>query len=459
MKRTLIAIVTLALLLMIGFIATSEEETSAPIAQSEGQAFPDRSTPQAAITTFLEAADYIAAQMERLEKERVSSHAWLYPQLPAAEAAIVEKMRQKMLNSLDLEALPDWIRLEAGTEAGLKIREILHYTGVTPSSALVELGDGRFLISGTYMQLSRMQAGLHAGDYLFNGEAVDNASVVYDSIAGARKSSYFDAYRYYSDTPGNLLPPRWAGLILLLPQSMNNVVFDNTVWQWSAFGLVVIAVVLVVVVMSLFGSARNAAWLFLQLLATAALAKFAGYFLVEEINLTAEGESAARLFSGILFFVALAGVVFLITEVVVTNAAGLLKINRTSLGGNLLRLACRVAGTAAALSVLTFGASQGGVPVMGIIAGLGVGGLAVALAAQPTLENLLAGIVLFTDRVFSVGDYIETEDVSGNVVAGNVEEIGMRSTKLRGSDGSLISITNSELASKIVKNTSRRIPA
>jgi hypothetical protein len=93
-----------------------------------------------------------------------------------------------------------------------------------------------------------------------------------------------------------------------------------------------------------------------------------------------------------------------------------------------------------------------GVPVLGIIAGFGVGGLAVALAAKPTLENLLAGVILFLDGSIKVGDTIDSGPLSGTI-----EDIGMRSTRIRSTDGGLISVTNSELADKVIKNTSRRV--
>ena len=89
---------------------------------------------------------------------------------------------------------------------------------------------------------------------------------------------------------------------------------------------------------------------------------------------------------------------------------------------------------------------------MGIIAGLGVGGLAVALAARPTIENLIASIVIYIDNTIRVGDHIEAHDI-----AGIVEHIGMRSAHIRAPDGCLIFVTNSDLAGRIVKNNSRRI--
>jgi MscS family membrane protein len=87
---------------------------------------------------------------------------------------------------------------------------------------------------------------------------------------------------------------------------------------------------------------------------------------------------------------------------------------------------------------------------MGIVAGLGVGGLAFALAAKPTLENLLAGVVIYMDKSVKVGDDIKAKDIEGAM-----EEIGMRSTRLRAPDGSLISVTDSELSDKIIRNKTR----
>ena len=89
---------------------------------------------------------------------------------------------------------------------------------------------------------------------------------------------------------------------------------------------------------------------------------------------------------------------------------------------------------------------------MGIVAGLGVGGLAFALAARATLENLLAGVVIYMDKSIKVGDHIQSGDVEGVV-----EDIGMRSTRIRGADGTLISVTNSDMSSKIIRNKTMRI--
>jgi MscS family membrane protein len=124
---------------------------------------------------------------------------------------------------------------------------------------------------------------------------------------------------------------------------------------------------------------------------------------------------------------------------------------RFSFDGGVLRLAIRLAGVLTATALLAYGASQIGVPLVGILAGLGVGGIAVALAAQPTIENFIGGIMIYTDRPVRVGEHCQFGDMTGVV-----EEIGIRSTRIRGSDRSLISIPNADFSKLRLVNLSRR---
>lgn len=87
--------------------------------------------------------------------------------------------------------------------------------------------------------------------------------------------------------------------------------------------------------------------------------------------------------------------------------------------------------------------------ILGIFASLGIGGLAVAFAAQKTLEQLLGGIVLYIDRPFGVDDYIGLPDGT----FGRVESIGLRSTKIRSSGkGTVIVVPNNALTQTTIEN-------
>jgi MscS family membrane protein len=92
-----------------------------------------------------------------------------------------------------------------------------------------------------------------------------------------------------------------------------------------------------------------------------------------------------------------------------------------------------------------------GMNVGGLLAGLGIGGLAIALAGKNTLENLFGSIVISFDRPFRIGDWVKVGDIQGTV-----EDLGLRSTRLRTLDRSLVTIPNAQMADAKVENFSRR---
>lgn len=90
-------------------------------------------------------------------------------------------------------------------------------------------------------------------------------------------------------------------------------------------------------------------------------------------------------------------------------------------------------------------------PLTSILAGLGVGGLAVALAAQDTVKNFFGSLVIFADKPFLLGERVVVDGFDGAV-----ESVGFRSTRLRTLDGHLVTIPNGELANKNIQNIGRR---
>lgn len=92
-----------------------------------------------------------------------------------------------------------------------------------------------------------------------------------------------------------------------------------------------------------------------------------------------------------------------------------------------------------------------GIPYEGIIAGLGVSGIALAFAARDTVSNLIGGAILMSDRPFRRGDLIETEGQMATV-----ENVGLRSTRMRTFDDSLLVIPNSQLTNKAIVNWGQR---
>ncbi|MEC4817218.1 MAG: mechanosensitive ion channel family protein [Scytonema sp. PMC 1069.18] len=94
--------------------------------------------------------------------------------------------------------------------------------------------------------------------------------------------------------------------------------------------------------------------------------------------------------------------------------------------------------------------------LVGLIAGLGIGGIAVAFAAQSTLEQILGTIVLFLDRPYTPGEYIRVSLSSQGILFAKVEAIGLRSTKLRTlAKSTLVVVPNSVMANTDIENVTR----
>ena len=115
------------------------------------------------------------------------------------------------------------------------------------------------------------------------------------------------------------------------------------------------------------------------------------------------------------------------------------RIGDESLDANLLRLVAGTLGTVGVIVILAYGGQALGLPILSVFAGLGIGGLAIALAIKPTLENLIGGVVLYVDKPVRVGDFC-----SFGTKMATVESIGIRSIQLRALDRTLITVPNAQ---------------
>ncbi|NDV47731.1 mechanosensitive ion channel family protein [Paludibacter sp. 221] len=91
--------------------------------------------------------------------------------------------------------------------------------------------------------------------------------------------------------------------------------------------------------------------------------------------------------------------------------------------------------------------SNAGISVGALLGTLGIGGVAIALAAQDTIKNLLAGVTIFTDQPFQIGDRIRFSGIDGNV-----EDIGLRSTRIRTLEKRLLTIPNYKIMDAAIEN-------
>ena len=124
---------------------------------------------------------------------------------------------------------------------------------------------------------------------------------------------------------------------------------------------------------------------------------------------------------------------------------------RRSGSASVLRLIRRVMDGVVLFSGLLFILYHFGINPTAALAGAGVGGIAVALAAQKTLENVVAGVSLIADQAVRVGDTLKLGDMIGTV-----EDVGLRSTRIRTTDRTMVSVPNGQIANMSVETLSAR---
>jgi MscS family membrane protein len=129
------------------------------------------------------------------------------------------------------------------------------------------------------------------------------------------------------------------------------------------------------------------------------------------------------------------------------------RLRRRNLSGSasILRLSRRTIDLLVLFTGVVFTLYHFGVNLTAALAGLGVGGIAVALAAQKTLENVIAGVSLIADQAVRIGDILNLGDIQGTV-----EDVGLRSTRIRTADRTLVSVPNGQIANMRLETLSAR---
>jgi len=236
---------------------------------------------------------------------------------------------------------------------------------------------------------------------------------------------------------------------------------NNEVWRFGALAVGVLAALTLgrLVRGTLFGAATRraaqpiwAATLIAGARATLLIAVVLGFEVgVSFLRLTVHAAEILQTCRSLLVTLALAWLVYQLVEVV---GAWIRKLGQQ--GGRADQMLVpfvrnSLRGVVVLLTLLQVATQLSGKPVTALLAGLGVGGLAIALAAQETLKNLFGSMVILGDRPFDLGDVIRVDNFEGAV-----EEIGFRSTRIRTPDGFLVTLPNGELANKTIVNIGKR---
>ncbi|MFO1209676.1 MAG: mechanosensitive ion channel [Amaricoccus sp.] len=362
----------------------------------------------------------------------------------------------------DLSGTPIALRPEAGTAAFGWLKDILMRMPAIDPDMLP--GDGATApdlvrLPGTEIAIARVAEGPDRGSFRFSADTVARLPEFHARIIAlpVLQPTPYESWRDEQIRFAGPLVPGW--LVRAIPAPLEAVVLGTPAWKLIAAVVLLAAGFCLVVLWGLFAIRRAAAahpipaqaWRLTVPLVAAVVALVLRTYLAQQVNVTGLASQIVQAITlGVIVIAAALAVRSLITLLgeLVIAAPGIFE---AAYDVHLLRLATRVSGLAAAAAVIVYGANLLGVPLLGLVAGVGVGGLALALAAQSTVENLFGGVSIFADRPFRVGDFII---FAGG--AGYVESIGPRSTRIRADDGMEITVPNADLAKMQVTNKTRR---
>ncbi|MCK7612797.1 mechanosensitive ion channel family protein [Roseibium sediminicola] len=435
---------------------------------------PDTTSPRATLESFVFVMNEVNALWLAVRQSYDDSNRLFLTPEEREKLFLVRALLEKAAQTFDLSDIPVTSRENASIEIALQLQEILdripplvfsdipgasaggfHHTGS-------ETGlPGHWTIPGTSIRILRQETGETRGHYLFSKDSVaripDDYAVV--RVLPLRADRGEDLFEYYIYTPGNLIAPLWYDVIEAGPSWLHYHLSDQAYWQWLALLLLLTCYILVLGAYVRWRRWRavsvNEGKRIVQALLNPVLVILAAnlfrYLCEDQINITGTALLIIGTTTTAIVWSATAWLVYQILQLLYVWFASTTGPARQGLDASLLRTGFRVFSLAIALIVLGYGATRIGIPIYGVIAGLGVGGLAIALAAQPTIENLIGGIILYADRMVRVGEFCQFDDL-----AGTVESIGIRSTRIRALDRTLITVANADLAKRKIINYSQR---
>lgn len=371
---------------------------------------------------------------------------------------------------VDLSQVPDASKVESLWRLTTQLKEILDRLPIPeveeiPDAATMEREHkNSWRLPGTEILITKVESGPRAGSYLFSAETVANIPKFYEAM---KEMPYLhfgspNFYNFTFHTPSgvgillrHVFPYRW---VMSLPSWTQYVIGDQPLWRWIAvlLSLTILLLIthgcrIIAKKMSHQGGHEEPVWELLPYIALVILTPTYVFFFNEALRVSGVLYTSFNVFFWGIFFTALTWLVWkgghvLAEAIIVSN-----QIRAVSIDSQIIRLSFRLLSLIVSLALLTEGANRLGMPAYSILTGLGIGGLAVALAAQHTLANLLGSLIIMFEKPFRVGHWIKA-----GVIEGVVEDVGFRSTRIRTLQNSVVSVPSSDLVNQSIENMTTR---
>ena len=365
----------------------------------------DISSPRATLKNFLNLNEELGRFLRDIYHDTPSRANW---------QQMVEIL-SRASRALDLSEVPPAARRETGFDAVIMLYDVLAIIELPPDEAIPDAAayaedekrkPARWTIPQTEITIARLQEGARQGEFLFSAETVRRMPEFYRRVRdlpNRRLLPLENLFERRQLAGGEMFPLQ---VIERLPAWLHTIVFGQAVWKLLALAILLILVVGVLAL--IFRWAYRGPWhrhrpgfYFHRLsapLGMIMLAYVVSYFIDDQFNMTGGFSPVADLIVAAIIYGAVAwGAWYLVLGI----AEGIItypKISDESLDEHLLRMAARIIGILAVFGFLIYAAHLVGVPLLGLITGAGVFGLAIALAAQDTLRAFLGSITIFLDK-------------------------------------------------------------
>jgi MscS family membrane protein len=430
----------------------------------------DLSSPRSTLSSFMEQGD---ANYQKAEA--------LYRGAPSR--ALVDsniEQAKKMLRAFDMGDIPPAASFDVGRDGLVYLYEVLSRielpsdVDIPDASAYADKTKDKeggnkpisWTIPHTEITLVQVEEGPQTGQFLFSSSTVIRAKEFYEktrSLPYRRDIPFknFPEMRHYLSMGSWLISSR---TIERLPGWLKYSVYEQAIWKWIALVSLIAMIAILAVAFNHLMHRRLSAYSGLShlhrivtplvLLMMPLILGFAH----QHLALTGLVSRSLMLVSEATTYILLAWIAWAGSHVIAEIIIGSPKISNQSLNASLLRLVARIVGIVLVIVIMLYVSKQIGIPMYGMFAGLGVGGIAVALAAQPTIENFIGSLNLFSDKPVNVGDFCRygEDPTSGWQRIGTVESIGSRSTKIRGIDNTITTIPNADFSRMHIVNYTQR---
>ena len=356
---------------------------------------------------------------------------------------------------LNLSSVPSASRREIGSETMAFLLDILgrielpNLDDVPDVDAFADDAEPAiWRIPQTPIRIVRIAEGPRQGEFLFSERTIRAARRFYRGIESLPLRSSLGIKSWSRTIPQLTGPMIPLGVSTAMPDGLKRLWLNTPIWKVLA---VLILAVLLVSVIKLFhrvinrGETNNQTGLLLRRaltpLAILVVVRIFESIIAFEINVSGTFSTIVDRATTVVTYVAAVWLFWLVVLLIFERVIVLRELPEESFDTQFLRIGGRALGIVGGVIIIGIGAQELGLPVYSIVAGLGIGGLAVALAIRPTLENLIGGVMLYLDQPVRVGDFCTFGDKMGTI-----ESIGVRSTKLRALDRTMITVPNAALA-------------